>query len=68
MTKINNLPIYAKNYKYIVARLIDGGWWFYGAYNDGFKAEHAAIECNGEIFRNWKFLQKNSWQVAKSMI
>ena len=38
MTKINNLPTYAKNYKYIVARLIDGDWWFYGAYNDGFKA------------------------------
>ena len=52
MTKINNLPTYAKNYKYIVARLIDGGWWFYGAYNDGTKAERAAIECDGEIFRS----------------
>ena len=52
MTKINNLPAYAQDYKYIVARLIDGGWWFYGAYNDGSKAERAAVECGGEIFRS----------------
>ena len=52
MTKINNLPTYATEYKYIVARAIDGAFWFYGAYNDGAKAEQAAIECDGEIFRN----------------
>lgn len=52
MTNINNLPIYAKDYKYIVARECDGDWWFYGAYNEGFKAERAAVECDGEIFRN----------------
>ena len=52
MTKINNLPIYATEYRYIVARAIDNELWFYGAYNDGFKAENAAAECNGEIFRN----------------
>ena len=51
MTKINNLPTYANEYKYIVVREIDGEWWFYGAYNEGSKAEHAAVECNGEIFR-----------------
>lgn len=52
MTKINNLPTYATEYRYIVARAIDGAFWFYGAYNDGEKAERAAIECDGEIFRN----------------
>ena len=52
MTAINNLPKYATEYKYIVARNIEGEWWFFGAYNDGFKAERAAIECDGEIFRN----------------
>lgn len=52
MTKINNLPTYATEYRYIVARAIDGAFWFYGAYNDGEKAERAAIECGGEIFRD----------------
>ena len=41
MTKINNLPTYATEYRYIVARAIDGAFWFYGAYNDGEKAERA---------------------------
>ena len=52
MTKINNLPAYATKYRYIVARNVDGAFWFYGAYDDGSKAENAAVECNGEIFRN----------------
>ena len=51
MTKINNLPTYATEYKYLVAREIDGELWFYGAYNEGSRAERAAVECNGEIFR-----------------
>ena len=56
MTEIKNLPTYATDYKYIVAKEVDGDWWFYGAYNEGSRAERAAIECNGEIFRNRKFL------------
>ena len=50
LTTINNLPKYAADYKYIVAREINGEWWFYGAYNEGAKAEQAAVECDGEIF------------------
>ena len=52
MTNINNVPAYAAEYRYIVARLVEGEYWFYGAYEEGFKAERAALECNGEIFRN----------------
>jgi uncharacterized protein YutD len=37
--KINNLPEYANEYKYIVARWCDDELWFYGAWNDEEKAE-----------------------------
>ena len=49
---INNEPNYAKDYNYIVARLIDDEYWFYGAYNDGAKAEKVANEVNGEVIIN----------------
>lgn len=44
---INNVPNYAKVYKYIVARYADGGWWFYGAYYSKEKAVAVATEING---------------------
>ena len=50
LTIINNLPKNVTDYKYIVAREVNGEWWFYGAYNEGSKAEQAAVECGGEIF------------------
>ena len=50
--KINNEPEYARNYEFVVARNVDGEFWFYGAYSDGFKAEQAAIEMGGLIFHN----------------
>ena len=33
-TKVNNMPEYAWNYKYIVASIDYEGHWFWGAYND----------------------------------
>lgn len=42
MEKIENLPEYALEYKYIVCRIVDGKHWFYGAYNDVLKAANAA--------------------------
>ena len=53
MTKINNLPNYASEYSMVVARYIDGEYWFWGAYNDGSKAEKVAFEIGGEIINNF---------------
>ncbi len=50
--KINNKPAYADNYEFIVARKINGEYWFYGAYTNGFKADYVASEINGIIFHN----------------
>lgn len=50
--KINNLPIYAKGYKYIVARWCDDELWFYGAWDDENKAEKAAKEVSGKVIKN----------------
>lgn len=52
---INNKPDYAKDYEFIVARYVDGEYWFYGAYSDGFKADKVANEIfNAVIFHNVK--------------
>jgi len=49
---INNLPTYANEYKYIVARRIDGELWFWGAWNDRNKANEVALEIEGEVVTN----------------
>ena len=58
--KINNEPTYAKDYEFVVARLVDGEYWFWGAYADGFKAEQAATEIGGVIFHNVRIQGKRS--------
>ena len=50
--KINNEPKYASDYEFIVARKVDNEYWFWGAYEDGFRAEKAAIEIGGVVFHN----------------
>ena len=50
---INNTPDYAKENKYIVAIEEDGEFWFWGAFNDFNKAENAAREIEGKIFKNF---------------
>lgn len=47
--KINNLPDYAKNYKFIVCSEVDNELWFYGAYNDYNRAIDIAIEIDGMV-------------------
>lgn len=47
--KINNLPEYAKDCKYIVVRLVDDEVWFWGAYEDLAKAYQSASEINGIV-------------------
>lgn len=49
-TPIKNLPSYATNYAFIVAREVEGEWWFWGAYNDAFDANMIAEAINGDIF------------------
>ena len=52
MMTIQNVPEYAKNYKYIVARRVDGELYFWGAWNDRNKANEVAIEISGEVVTN----------------
>lgn len=49
---ILNMPTYANNYEFIVVRKIDGDYWFWGAYANGFKAEEVATEIGGLIIHN----------------
>jgi len=55
MIKINNLPLCAcANLNllqpYIVARLCDGEWWYWGQWEDGYEARQAAYEIGGMVF------------------
>lgn len=49
---IINMPEYAKDYEFIVARKIDDYFWFWGAFADGFKAENVAREIGGVIIHD----------------
>ena len=46
--KINNLPDYAKQHRFIVYRIIDGEKWFYGAYDDVSKVVQVCKDINGQ--------------------
>lgn len=53
MTKINNVPDYAKDMEFIVVREIDGEYWFYGGYNrDAEKAYRVAEQVDGIVAHN----------------
>ena len=52
MMNINNMPRYAENYDYIVARRVDGEYWFWGAWNDRDRANEVALEEGCVVFRN----------------
>lgn len=49
MPKINNIPDYAKEYDFIVARECDGEFWFYGAYETVNRAMEVAIAVDGHV-------------------
>ena len=57
---IKNMPNYANDYEFVVVRLADGDYWFWGAYADGFKAEKAALEIDGVIVHNVRIQGKKS--------
>ena len=50
--KINNLPDYAKGYKYIVARWCEDELWFYSAHDTEEKAIKVACEVDGKVIFN----------------
>ena len=50
MLKIQNEPDYAKDFEFIVAREIDGEYWFYGAYANGWQADQVAYQIGGVVF------------------
>ncbi len=58
---INNIPDYARNYTYLVARDDDKGeLWFYGAYNDGVKAQQVADEIHGQVYQTKFFVDREN--------
>ena len=51
--KVQNVASYAKDYKYIVAKRVNGELWFWGAWNDKNKANAVALELgNGVVVKN----------------
>ena len=54
MITIKNVSRYAFNYEYIVARFVDGDWWFYGAWNDAEDAYNVAMIEEGQVFHTNK--------------
>lgn len=53
MTTINNLPTYATDYRFVVAREVDGDFWFWGAYSTRQKAEQVAEEIGGTVVEDF---------------
>lgn len=51
--KIQNMPEYAKSYRFVVAREEKGQLWFYGAYHELSKAKSVADEVFGIIVRQY---------------
>lgn len=50
---IKNYPAYANEYNYVVARWVEGDYWFWGAYDDYAEANRVAMELgNGCVFSN----------------
>jgi hypothetical protein len=50
MADIMFVPDYAYDHRYIVARECDNDWWFWGAYDDQFKATIAAEQIGGVVY------------------
>ena len=50
MTIINNLPDYYTEFPFLVARLYQGNWWFWGCYETHAEAADVAWIEGGEVF------------------
>ena len=51
MVTILNCSKYALDRKYIVARLVDDDFWFWGAWDEMDKAYAAAFAEGGQVFK-----------------
>jgi len=49
---VRDEPDFAKNYEFEVVRKVDGEYFFYGAYADGFQADIEASKIGGLILHN----------------
>ena len=47
--RVNNMGKHAKEYKYIVVRMVDGDAWYYGGWKNFDNAMLQAIEVNGIV-------------------
>ena len=47
--EVKNSPKDHANYKYMVARLFDGELWYYGVFNELYRAREARDEIDGII-------------------
>lgn len=52
MFNLMNAPESASHYEFVVAREIDGDFWYWGAYSDGWKADQVAYEIGGVVIHN----------------
>lgn len=50
MMNIQNMPEYAWEYDFVVARECDGDFWFFGAYETEERAYEVALEVGGQVF------------------
>jgi hypothetical protein len=49
IANIKNMPDYASEFPYIVAREVEGELWFWGVYEDGKRADEVAGQINGIV-------------------
>ena len=50
--EVKNMPTYAANKEFIVARPVEGELWFWGSWNDEVKDRNAALDIGGVVLRN----------------
>ena len=60
MMNLMNMPEYANDYEFVIAREVDGDYWFWGAYEDGFKADRIANEIGGVVIHDVRIQGKRS--------
>jgi hypothetical protein len=48
---VYNVPAYAAEYPYVVVREVEGEYWFYGAYENVFRASKVAYEVHGHVIK-----------------
>jgi hypothetical protein len=49
MDNINNLPANYTDYAFLIVRMVDGEFWYYGADNNFNRATYVANEINGVV-------------------